>query len=197
MSKLEENKQKKQRLLLDTAFHLFITKGLNRTTISDIVSQAGVAKGTFYLYFADKHDILDHLVASKTRDLFLEGGALLKETNLSTESDQIHFLVDFILDRLCVQKSLLAFLSQNLSWGILKGLYQDCAGESGRPEVLDLFFNGHLGRTEAQLLFYTIVELVLASCTGCILYEQPLPLDEYRPFLHRCIDGILTQFPLA
>ena len=54
MGKLELNKKKKKDALFNTAFELFTTKGLTKTTISDIVNQAGVAKGTFYLYFKDK-----------------------------------------------------------------------------------------------------------------------------------------------
>lgn len=50
MGKLELNKKKKKDALFNTAFELFTTKGLTKTTISDIVEQAGVAKGTFYLY---------------------------------------------------------------------------------------------------------------------------------------------------
>ena len=57
MGKLESNKKKKEDALYNTAFELFTTKGTNKTTISDIVEKAGVAKGTFYLYFKDKYDI--------------------------------------------------------------------------------------------------------------------------------------------
>ena len=49
MGKLEVNKKKKKDALFNTAFDLFTTKGLTKTTISDIVNQAGVAKGTFYI----------------------------------------------------------------------------------------------------------------------------------------------------
>ena len=35
----------------------FTSKGIQKTSISDIVEDAGVAKGTFYLYFKDKYDI--------------------------------------------------------------------------------------------------------------------------------------------
>ena len=51
MGKLESNKKKKKNALYTTAFDLFTTKGIAKTTISDIVESAGVAKGTFYLYF--------------------------------------------------------------------------------------------------------------------------------------------------
>ena len=53
MSKVDDNKKQKESTLLETAFHLFTGKGFAKTTISDIVQQAGLAKGTFYLYFKD------------------------------------------------------------------------------------------------------------------------------------------------
>ena len=52
MKKVELNKKKKQDALLNTAYQLFTEKGFQKTSISDIVNEAGVAKGTFYLYFS-------------------------------------------------------------------------------------------------------------------------------------------------
>ncbi|MBO1112797.1 TetR/AcrR family transcriptional regulator [Bordetella petrii] len=44
--------------LMAAAEQLFIAKGIEATTVSDIVEAAGVAKGTFYHYFASKHEML-------------------------------------------------------------------------------------------------------------------------------------------
>ena len=60
MGKIDNNKQMKRESLLDSAFSLFINNGFSKTSISDIVNNAGVAKGTFYLYFKDKYDIRNH-----------------------------------------------------------------------------------------------------------------------------------------
>ena len=51
LSKIEEKKQLKKESLMASAYNLFIKKGINDTSISDIANDAGVAKGTFYLYF--------------------------------------------------------------------------------------------------------------------------------------------------
>jgi AcrR family transcriptional regulator len=62
--------------LMDAALHVFAEKGIGRTTVSDIAQAAGVAKGTFYLYFDSK----EHLVAGlKERfvDRILEHASLL------------------------------------------------------------------------------------------------------------------------
>ncbi|PLP60950.1 TetR family transcriptional regulator [Mesorhizobium loti] len=44
--------------LMASAAALFVAKGIEATTIDDIVARAGVAKGTFYHYFATKTDVV-------------------------------------------------------------------------------------------------------------------------------------------
>ena len=61
MGKLENNKQQKRTSLLDTAFKLFTTQGVSKTSIAEISQKAGIAKGTFYLYFKDKYEISSFL----------------------------------------------------------------------------------------------------------------------------------------
>ena len=66
-SKVGNKKKKKESELYSAAYELFTTKGINKTVIDDIVKKAGVAKGTFYLYFKDKYDIKNKLIAHKTK----------------------------------------------------------------------------------------------------------------------------------
>ena len=51
MGKSFDNKLEKENKLLNTAFKLFTQKGVDNTSIQDIADNAGVGKGTFYLYF--------------------------------------------------------------------------------------------------------------------------------------------------
>ena len=71
MGRVEENKKKKKEALFRTAYELFTTKGINSTAISDIVEKAGVAKGTFYLYFKDKYDIKNKLILTKPKNYLI------------------------------------------------------------------------------------------------------------------------------
>ena len=84
MGKLDKNKRLKIDSLLNTSFELFIAKGINKTSISDIVEKAGVAKGTFYLYFKDKYDIKDRLIVHKTSQLFAHAYDCLKTSGSQT-----------------------------------------------------------------------------------------------------------------
>ncbi|ROR13618.1 TetR/AcrR family transcriptional regulator [Erwinia sp. JUb26] len=53
--------------LMDAAENLFISKGFEATTVSEIVRDAGVAKGTFYHYFPSKIEVLGALRERFTR----------------------------------------------------------------------------------------------------------------------------------
>jgi len=51
-------------LLINAASQLFGTFGYDRTSVDQIIKQAGVSKGAFYHHFASKEEILDAVTAS-------------------------------------------------------------------------------------------------------------------------------------
>lgn len=55
--------EQRRTTLLQSALELFVEKGFHETKVSDIVERAGVAQGTFYLYFPGKRDAFDALMA--------------------------------------------------------------------------------------------------------------------------------------
>ncbi|MFM7509306.1 MAG: TetR/AcrR family transcriptional regulator [Actinomycetota bacterium] len=58
-----------RRKLLDAASDVLATKGFEATRIDDVVAAAGVSHGTFYLYYANKEDILVALAEECTTQL--------------------------------------------------------------------------------------------------------------------------------
>ena len=125
MGKAEANKFKKLNTILDSAFDLFTDQGVENTSIAEIAQRAGVAKGTFYLYFQDKHELRNRLIYHKSSKLFkeaadaLESVSACKSTPMSFE-DKIVFIADYIINKLSENKILLSFISKNLSWGVFK-----------------------------------------------------------------------------
>ena len=53
----------RRRELVATAKRLFVERGFSQTSVSAIVREAGVAQGTFYLYFKSKQAVLPYLRA--------------------------------------------------------------------------------------------------------------------------------------
>ncbi len=55
-------KAERRQQILTVAREVFARRGYHQTTVDDIVAEAGVARGTFYLYFEDKRAVFSDLV---------------------------------------------------------------------------------------------------------------------------------------
>ena len=185
MGKVDINKKQKKNALLQTAFDLFRDKGFAKTTISDIVSDAGLAKGTFYLYFKDKYDLRDKLIAHKAGQLFADAHHALLDQKFNSFEDQIIAVADYIIGRLNDDHGLLTFISKNLSWGIFKTAFENIFEQMKKNSYVC---------PEPELMLFTIIELVGSTCYSCILYGQPVSVEEYLPYLHTVIRQILAGF---
>lgn len=61
-SRIERRKAELRQEIIDTAFACFAEKGYHATGIADIAGQLGIGHGTFYRYFQNKRDIIDHVI---------------------------------------------------------------------------------------------------------------------------------------
>lgn len=199
MGKVEDNKKKKQNALLKTAFELFTSKGINKTSISDIVNKAGVAKGTFYLYFSDKYDIRDKLIAHKASALFLHAYRELLKSDLADFEDRVIFLVDHIINELSQNRILLDFISKNLTWRIFKHALTSPNAEKENFNFMEFYNDRILGAegasfTEPEIMLFFIIELVGSTCKSAILYEDPVTINELKPHLYQMIRIIIKTY---
>ncbi|RST60297.1 TetR/AcrR family transcriptional regulator [Siminovitchia terrae] len=60
--RISKNPEDRKTEILDAAEMLFTTKGYSATTVNDILSKVGIAKGTFYYYFQSKEEVMDAIV---------------------------------------------------------------------------------------------------------------------------------------
>ena len=202
MGKVEINKKQKKDALLNAAFDIFTNIGINKTSISEIVEKAGVAKGTFYLYFADKYDLRNKLIAHKANKIFEKAENALKKSDAKDFEDRMIFFIDNILDQLTENKSLLNFISKNLSWGIFKNAIRQNADKKNgsfdeETESFDV-----LGRLEMEeelefknkdVLVYMIVELVSSTCYSTILYSEPVTIEELKPYIFETVREMIRM----
>ncbi len=193
----DNSKGNKEERLLNTGFKLFTEKGFKDTSIQDIVDNANVAKGTFYLYFKDKYELRDILIAKKSMALFTDAINSLHENYIENFSDQIIFVINYIIDELSKSPVLLKFISKNLSWGlysqtVLK-LYDN--NKDSEHGLVYLFLNGvkenNLNLKNPEVTLYMIIELVSSTCFNSILYGEPLPIKDFKPYLYDLIRNML------
>lgn len=195
MGKLDTNKKVKEDSLLNTAFSLFTTKGVSKTSISDIVNNAGVAKGTFYLYFKDKYDIRNKLVSHKSSQLFRNAIEALNASGKKlTFNERIIFIVDNIINQLNENKSLLTFIAKNLSWGVFKHALTTPIKDDDIDfrNIYDaMLADAPYNIVQPEVMIFMIVELVSSTCYSSILYNEPVDIGELKPYLYKCINNII------
>ena len=132
MSKVDDNKKQKKQALYRAAFELFTEKGFSKTAISDITERSGLAKGTFYLYFKDKYELRDDLVAYKASQLLDNAYETLEKAQSDSFEQEMLLLTDYIIARFKDEPTLLRFISKNLSWGIFKNAFTTAEYPSSR-----------------------------------------------------------------
>ena len=190
----------KELRLLDSAFELFTKKGFKNTSIQDIVDNSKVAKGTFYTYFKDKYELRDILIAKKSNNLFQSAlKKLNKHKEITNLEDQVVFIINDIIDKLRKDKVLLTCISKNLSLGLynkaINSAYQlNNEMENGiREYFIKAIENQNIKLENPDVTLYMIIELVSSTCFNSISLNEPLPIEEFKPYLYKVIRTLLHE----
>lgn len=97
----EQNKAVNRQEILLSARNLFAEAGLYSTTVEDITARAGVAKGTFYLYFDDRDAVVTAVVVDVFEALrravearLARGVSLLERARVVALAHLEHFVLE-------------------------------------------------------------------------------------------------------
>ena len=196
MKKIEINKKKKQDALLNTAYQLFTKKGFHKTSISDIAKEAGVAKGTFYLYFKDKLDLRYKLIAKKSAQIFKEAYAQLLCRHIEEFEEQMIFLINEVIQSLEKDPMVLKMITKHLGWGMFKNSLVEPIDDTQRnihDVYMDLMKQSEYEYREPEMMIYLIIEMTAGCCYNSILMEQPVPMGELLQYLYDAVRLIIQN----
>ena len=194
MGKLLENKLEKEKRLLSTAFELFNSQGFSKTSISDIVRDAGVAKGTFYLYFKDKYDIQKKLIAEKSAALFQHALDHSHYEEQPTTAKKMIAIIDDLLNQMQKDPLLVRFINKNLTWGVFHQALENpnFINQSKYLDVFQQIINTDgVEWDKPDIMLYTIITMVGSACHSVILDNDPVDLETYKPYLYAAIEKIV------
>lgn len=196
-SKAARNKKKKKEALFNTAFDLFTDKGIQNTSISNIAEKAGIGKGTFYLYFKDKYDIRNRLIAHKSSQIFQKAQHAMLEKDLTNLEDKIVFLADHIIGQFTEDKRLLKFIAKDLSWGVFKTqifMLQETDDVNFSQLFEESIRTSKVKYENPEVMLFLIIEMLGSSCYNSIIYQDPLPIEALKPYLFRSIRAVMRSF---
>ncbi len=179
----------KQNRLMDAASREFSAKPYNEASINKIIQEAGIPRGSFYMYFQDKEELFRYLVHGYMEQLLMLEESLLRESGDVFAA--LRALFDYVWEKRGEQSlggmgAMSAIISRN--GGMQRGALLDLLDsgqalerlrQSVNPELLDL-------RREEDL---DDLLAVLLSVAGPLLYAGIEAGD--APGYREHLDGIL------
>lgn len=196
--KAASNKLQKMRSLIDAAQDLFIEQGLANTSVDEITKKAKVAKGTFYLYFTDKYDLMNRIVMKISTRVLLAACDAAEAAGEADLAERICRVADYVINDFAENKRLLKMVERNFSWSLARAE----ASAAGAPfaRLLDLCCAAPemAGRSRDDVfkLVFVICELLSATAYTAILYQQPDDIEHMKPLLFKAIRLLIENPPL-
>ncbi len=195
-SKVYENKEDKEKRILEASYSLLTEKGFKDTTIQEIVDRAKVAKGTFYLYFKDKYDVEKKLIINISKNLFENAIKEVNEKKLNDFSDKIIAIIDYVIDYLKDNRDVLNIISKSLSLGVFGDNISNLIDD--KPiGILDMFLksakDNNIKLKNPEITLFMIIELTSSVVFSSIMLNIPLPIDKVKPYLYESIRKIIKE----
>lgn len=182
--------------IVESAYQLFLEQGFDQVSIQEIATRAGVAKGTFYLYFQDKERLRECVISQKSNEIFQRALNALHQTDITDFEDQIIFVVDYVTDILAQNREALKLIAKDLSFGF----FNQKVSEYFTDEQTDIsrILLTAASRSGVQLknpkiLLYMVIELVSSTCFSCILDAEPLEIAVFKPYLFDAIRALIRS----
>lgn len=195
--KVAQKKQKKETDLIQAAFRLFLIKGAENTSIDDIVKKAGVAKGTFYLYFKDKNELIDQIIINSAGDIILKVYTEQIAKNYAQFEDLVIAVLDDIIERLRKNTALLCLIHRNVTWTLYRKAMKKESGES----LLDLLKkdeqrynrNKDVPDEAFEKRMFILLEMTISLAYTTVIRNEPCGIDELKPTLFGLIRKMLQE----
>ena len=193
--KLEQQKQEKKQSLLTAARELFIENGVAKTSIDQIASRAQVAKGTFYLYFRDKEDLLQALIYRISCHVLDEAYRVMDSRRTEDFTENVILFADAIIEYFKHNRLQLRLIERNFSWPLVTKQMSERTDEIWQALIRDLQASP-LARTytddEMFKLIFVIMEMCGSVCYASIIEEKPDTIDNMKPVLYGIIRRALA-----
>jgi AcrR family transcriptional regulator len=173
--------------LMDAAEELFGRSGFHATSVTDITRQAGVAQGTFYLYFESKDEVFRVLVRDLSHRLRL---AIARDTagvagRLAVEEAGLRSFLRFASEHRDLYR--IVFESQFIDPDVFRWYYERLAEgyARGLAAAMDA---GEIRRLDPETVAYALMGAAHFMGMRWVVWENEeapeLVLESLRQFIH-------------
>ena len=104
-------KNKKEQIL-DVSLALFMEKGYDNTSISDILSKLDIARGTLYYHFESKEAIMDMIIERSAKQIVEDAEKIVSQEELTVYEKMFSLFASISMKRLVGGSLMIDYLNQ-------------------------------------------------------------------------------------
>ena len=110
MSTAEEKREHRRLEILQAAKQVFAERGYHTASINDIIKSAGIARGTFYLYFSSKDAVFESILDLAIQELEARIISVDVEEGAAPPGMQLHENVSRVLKFMLADRALIQLI---------------------------------------------------------------------------------------
>ncbi len=179
---ITQKKEEKRKKILDAAYELFKSNSVSDTSISMICEKAGIAKGTFYLYFTDKEDVLRNLVRRVSFDILKAA----HEESLKQKDDFIDSVIcmaNYLIELFKNDRDALLVIKKDFIWPISEEEF-NTTNDPTMSKIREAInkYSKEIGMSEHKILLrlYSLISMLCSVCYSSIIDGFPSDIDSLK-----------------
>lgn len=186
-----ENISKRNRIQL-AAMQLFQEQGVDSTSVNEIVKRANVAKGTFYVYYKDKKELISQILTKKHGSMLND---LLNTSYEKAMKEGKHWMLALVEEMISFYENnpdILRMIQKNITNTLDTMEHRDqVLKEIERlQDILSILKKEHESTRQALNKFVLIMETTSFLCYNAIFYQQPDSLKEIKPLIMDTVEKL-------
>lgn len=187
LSKREQQKEAKRLALIDAALAVFSRVGFAAAKMDDVAEEAGVSKGTVYLYFDSKEHLFEEMVKAKMLPMLSEVAGILATPSASA-ADRLKAHIKFFYkkvlntDRRQIMRLIMA---EGPNFPHLAEFYHTNVLSRGQAMMNAIIEEGVRSKEFRKMDTHGLAQNVVAGALVAAMWKlvfdpfQPLDLDAY------------------
>ena len=192
---ITQKKEEKRKKILDSAYELFTSIGVSNTSISMICEKAGIAKGTFYLYFTDKEDVLRNLVRRVSFDILKAA----HEESLKQKDDFIDSVIcmaNYLIELFKNDRDALLVIKKDFIWPISEEEFNTTTDPT-MSKIRDAInkYSKEINISEHKVLIrlYALLSMLCSVCYSSIIDGFPSDIDSLKDDIFEMAKATLSN----
>jgi transcriptional regulator, tetR family len=184
--RMTQKRMQKRRMIEECAKGLFLKNDAVNTSVDEIAALAGIAKGTFYLYFKDKEELIGRVVNNLCVELLEKAFLHTQDALYSDIIQRLIAMAEYIIDYYEENPCAIRLVKNNLSVGLLqKEIYNlsELDFKGIWTELVAYCKQKGFSRRETYDRLYLIVELTSSATYFSIVEGKPDSIEQMKPII--------------